>query len=67
MYNIFGYFKSNNSSNTQSSRLDGESYQYTTRDYMTIYFNNTLASFSRSLREFKEKAYGFMYDIGTLG
>ncbi|WP_341814733.1 hypothetical protein [Wolbachia endosymbiont (group A) of Chalcis sispes] len=32
---------------------------------MTIYFNNTLASFSRSLREFKEKAYGFMYDIGT--
>ncbi|WP_253302738.1 WD_0964 family protein [Wolbachia endosymbiont of Psylliodes chrysocephala] len=65
MYNIFGYFKSNNSSNAQSSRLDGESYQYTTRDYMTIYFNNTLASFSRSLREFKEKAYGFMYDIGT--
>ncbi|NEV49820.1 hypothetical protein EUZ93_05105 [Wolbachia pipientis] len=65
MYNIFGYFKRNNSSNTQSSRLDGESYQYTTRDYMTIYFNNTLASFSRSLREFKEKAYGLMYDIGT--
>ncbi|RDD33632.1 hypothetical protein Wcon_00548 [Wolbachia endosymbiont of Cylisticus convexus] len=65
MYNIFGYFKSNNSSNAQSSRLDGESYQYTTRDHMTIYFNNTLASFSRSLREFKEKAYGFMYDIGT--
>ncbi|MDE5059023.1 hypothetical protein OZD66_04260 [Wolbachia endosymbiont of Drosophila baimaii] len=32
---------------------------------MTIYFNNTLASFSRSLREFKEKACGFMYDIGT--
>ncbi len=44
MYNIFGYFKSNNSSNAQSSRLDGESYQYTTRDYMTIYFNNTLGS-----------------------
>ncbi|MFP3021205.1 MAG: hypothetical protein ACEY3F_07945 [Wolbachia sp.] len=65
MYNIFGYFKSNNSSNAQSSRLDGESYQYTTRDYMTIYFNNTLASFSRSLREFKEKAYGFVYDIGA--
>lgn len=65
MYNIFGYFKRNNSSNIQNSRLDGESYQYTTRDYMTIYFNNTLASFSRSLREFKEKAYGFMYDIGT--
>ncbi|MFP3017051.1 MAG: hypothetical protein ACEY3L_04550 [Wolbachia sp.] len=65
MYNIFGYFKSNNSSNAQSSRLDGESYQYTARDYVTIYFNNTLASFSRSWREFKEKAYGFMYDIGT--
>ncbi|WP_353276179.1 hypothetical protein [Wolbachia endosymbiont (group A) of Pipizella viduata] len=65
MYNIFGYFKSNNSSNTQSGKLNSESYQYTKRDYMTIYFNNTLASFSRSLREFKEKAYGFMYDIGT--
>lgn len=65
MYNIFGYFKSNNSSNAQSGKLDGKSYQYTTRDYVTIYFNNTLANFSRSLREFKEKAYGFMYDIGT--
>ncbi|AZU37599.1 hypothetical protein BBB02_03560 [Wolbachia endosymbiont of Bemisia tabaci] len=65
MYNIFGYFKSNNSSNAQISRLNGESYQYTTRDYMTIYFNNTLASFSKSLREFKEKAYGFIYDIGA--
>ncbi|MBS9531449.1 MULTISPECIES: WD_0964 family protein [unclassified Wolbachia] len=65
MYNIFGYFKSNNSSNAQNSRLNGEGYQYTTRDYMTIYFNNTLASFSRSLIEFKEKAYGFIYDIGA--
>lgn len=62
MYNIFGYFKT---CNTQSGKLNSESYQYTTRDYITIYFNNTLASFSRSLREFKEKAYGFMYDIGT--
>lgn len=62
---MFGYFKSKNSSNAQSSRLNGESYQYTTRDHMTIYFNNTLAIFSRSLREFKEKAYGFMYDIGA--
>ncbi|AGK00229.1 hypothetical protein wCauA_00345 [Wolbachia endosymbiont of Carposina sasakii] len=62
MYNIFGYFKT---CNTQSGKLNSESYQYTTRDYMTIYFNNTLASFSRSWREFKEKAYGFMYDIGT--
>ncbi|WP_341817044.1 hypothetical protein [Wolbachia endosymbiont (group A) of Agelastica alni] len=65
MYNIFGYFQSNNTCNTQSGKLNRESYQYTTRDYMTIYFNNTLASFSRSLREFKEKAYGFVYDIGT--
>lgn len=62
MYNIFGYFKT---CDKQSEKLNRGSYQYTTRDYVTIYFNNTLASFSRSLREFKEKAYGFMYDIGT--
>lgn len=37
MYNIFGYFQS----------------------------NNTLASLDRSWREFKEKAYGFVYDIGA--
>lgn len=65
MYNIFGYFKSNNSSNAQSDKLDGESYQYTARDYVTIYFNNTLASLGRSWREFKEEAYGFIYDIGA--
>lgn len=62
MYNIFGYFKT---CDKQSEKLNRGSYQYTTRDYVTIYFNNTLASFSRSLRKFKEKAYGFMYDIGT--
>jgi hypothetical protein len=62
MYNIFGYFKT---CDKQSEKLNRGSYQYTTRDYVTISFNNTLASFSRSLREFKEKAYGFMYDIGT--
>lgn len=65
MYNIFGYFQSNNTCNTQSGKLNRESYQYTTRDYVTIYFNNTPASLGRSLREFKEKAYGFVYDIGT--
>ncbi|MDE5057807.1 hypothetical protein OZD61_03325 [Wolbachia endosymbiont of Drosophila bocki] len=65
MYNIFGYFQSNNTCNTQSGKLNRESYQYTTRDYVTIYFNNTPASLGRSLRGFKEKAYGFMYDIGT--
>ncbi|WP_250294896.1 WD_0964 family protein [Wolbachia endosymbiont of Oedothorax gibbosus] len=62
MYNIFGYFKT---CDKQSGKLDRENDQYTTRDYMTIYFNNTLASLDRSWREFKEKVYGFMYDIGT--
>ncbi len=65
MYNIFGYFQSNNTCNTQSGKLNRESYQYTTRDYVTIYFNNIPASLGRSLREFKEKAYGFVYDIGA--
>jgi len=32
---------------------------------VTIYFNNIPASLGRSLREFKEKAYGFVYDIGA--
>lgn len=62
MYNIFGYFKT---CDKQSEKLNRESYQYTTRDYVTIYFNNTLASLGRSWREFKEKAYGFIYDIGA--
>lgn len=62
MYNIFGYFKT---CDKQSEKLNRESYQYTTRDYVTIYFNNTLASLGRSWREFKEKAYGFIYDIGV--
>lgn len=62
MYNIFGYFKT---CDKQSEKLNRESYQYTTRDYVKIYFNNTLASLGRSWREFKEKAYGFIYDIGA--
>ncbi|WP_264682694.1 MULTISPECIES: WD_0964 family protein [unclassified Wolbachia] len=62
MYNIFGYFKTYDK---QSGKLDGKSYQYTTRDHVTIYFNNTLASLGRSWREFKEEAYEFIYDIGA--
>nr|WP_241653861.1 hypothetical protein [Wolbachia endosymbiont of Nilaparvata lugens] len=62
MYNIFGYFKT---CDKQSKKLNRESYQYTTRDYVKIYFNNTLASLGRSWREFKEEAYEFIYDIGS--
>ncbi|WP_425384364.1 WD_0964 family protein [Wolbachia endosymbiont (group B) of Eupithecia inturbata] len=62
MYNIFGYFET---CDKQSGKLDGKSYQYTTRDHVTIYFNNTLASLGGSWREFKEEAYGFIYDIGA--
>ncbi|MBR9983443.1 MAG: hypothetical protein MUP48_01670 [Wolbachia endosymbiont of Homalodisca vitripennis] len=62
MYNIFGYFKT---CDKQSEKLNRESYQYTTRDYVKIYFNNTLASLGRSWREFKEEAYEFIYDIGS--
>ncbi|WP_265041762.1 WD_0964 family protein [Wolbachia endosymbiont (group B) of Melanostoma mellinum] len=62
MYNIFGYFEI---CDKQSGKLDGKSYQYTTRDHVTIYFNNTLASLGGSWREFKEEAYGFIYDIGA--
>ncbi|MDR2831370.1 MAG: hypothetical protein LBV62_00395 [Rickettsiales bacterium] len=33
-----------------------ESYKYNTRENINIFFNNTLASFSRSWKQFKEKA-----------
>ena len=62
MYSIFGYFKTYDK---QSEKLNRESYRYTTRNYVTIYFNNALASLSRSWREFKEEVYGFIYDIGA--
>jgi hypothetical protein len=62
MYDIFGYFPKNNTCNTQSDR---ESYQYTKRDYVTIYFNNTLANLGRSWESFKMDAYLTMYEIGT--
>ncbi|WP_168464522.1 WD_0964 family protein [Wolbachia endosymbiont of Ctenocephalides felis wCfeT] len=51
--------------NTQGERSGDKSHQYTTRDYVTIYYNNILASLSRSWQEFKEKAHGVRYEIGT--
>ncbi|MEY2393065.1 WD_0964 family protein [Wolbachia endosymbiont of Tettigetta isshikii] len=65
MYDIFGYFPKNNTCNTQSDKSDRESYQYTKRDYVTIYFNNTLASLDRSWESFKIDAYLTMYKIRT--